>query len=54
MFLERNFKNYYFYIIRGKFMLGNILCFIAGGIFGVVIMCCFVAAGDADERNGLK
>ena len=38
----------------GKLMLGNILCFIAGGIFGVVIMCCLAVAGDTDERNGLK
>ena len=38
----------------GKFMLENIICFIAGGIFGVVSMSCLVVAGDADERLGLK
>ena len=27
-----------------------ILAFIAGGLFGVIIMCCFVVAGDADRR----
>ena len=32
-------------------MLVNILCFIAGGIFGLVMMCCFVAAGNADKDD---
>lgn len=27
-----------------------ILAFIAGGILGVVMMCCFIVAGQADER----
>lgn len=39
-------------------MSANILCFIAGsllgGTLGVVVMCLCVAAGDADERMGLK
>lgn len=35
-------------------MLGYIISFIAGGIFGVVMMCCFIVAGDADERMGIK
>lgn len=35
-------------------MLGKILCFAGGAIFGLVITCCFVMAGKEDERNGLK
>lgn len=27
-----------------------ILAFIAGGLLGVIIMCCFVVASDADKR----
>ena len=27
-----------------------ILAFAAGGLFGVIIMCCFVVASDADRR----
>ncbi len=27
-----------------------ILAFIAGGFFGVVMMCCFIVAGQEDER----
>lgn len=38
----------------GKIVLGCIISFILGGIFGVVVMCLCVAAGDADERMGLK
>lgn len=37
-----------------RFMLGYIISFILGGVFGVVVMCLCVAAGDADERMGLK
>ena len=35
-------------------MLGCIISFILGGIFGVFIMCLCVAAGNADERMGIK
>lgn len=35
-------------------MLWNILFFITGAIFGVVVTCLLAAAGDADERMGLK
>lgn len=39
-------------------MLANVLCFIAGsvlgGTLGIIVMCLCVAAGDADERMGLK
>ncbi len=31
-------------------MLWNILSFIGGGIFGVVMMCCFFVAGEADKH----
>lgn len=33
-------------------MLGKILCFAGGTIFGVVIMCVMAIAKDADERMG--
>lgn len=29
-----------------KFLLGVVV----GGIFGVVMMCCFIVAGDEDRR----
>lgn len=35
-------------------MLGKVLCFAVGAVFGLVITCCFVAAGKADERAGIK
>lgn len=35
-------------------MLAKILCFAGGTIFGLVITCCFVAAGRADEESGIK
>lgn len=35
-------------------MLGKIICFAGGAIFGLVITCCFVAAGKDDERTGIK
>lgn len=35
-------------------MLAKILCFISGGIIGVMISCCFVVAGKADEESGMK
>lgn len=35
-------------------MLGKILCFLGGAIFGLVITCCFVAAGKDDERAEIK
>ncbi len=31
-------------------MVGNILSFIGGAIFGVVMMCCFFVAGQADKH----
>ena len=34
-------------------MLGKILCFAGGAVFGVAITCCFVAARK-DERSGIK
>ena len=37
-----------------KSMLGCIISFILGGIFGVFIMCLCVAAGNEDKRSGLK
>ena len=37
-----------------KFMLGYIISFILGGIFGVAIICYCVVAGREDERMGLK
>ena len=35
-------------------MLAKILCFTGGAIFGVVITCCFVAAGKGEEESGIK
>lgn len=35
-------------------MLVKFLCFTGGAVFGLVITCCFVAAGWEDERNGIK
>lgn len=35
-------------------ILINIGCFVLGALFGVVIMCLFVAAGSEDERSGMK
>ena len=35
-------------------MLGKILCFAVGAIFGVALMCLFTIAGKEDERAGLK
>ena len=35
-------------------MLGKVLCFAAGAVFGLVITCCFVVAGQDDERSGIK
>ena len=32
----------------------NVLCFSAGAVFGLVFLSLFVAAGRADERDGLK
>lgn len=37
-----------------KSMLGYIISVILGGILGIVVMCCFIAAGDEDKRMGLK
>ena len=37
-----------------KSMLGCIISFILGGIFGVAIICCCVVAGRDDERMGIK
>ncbi len=37
-----------------KSMLGYIISFILGGIFGVAIICCCVVAGKEDERMSLK
>ncbi len=37
-----------------KSMLGYIISFILGGIFGVAIICCCVVAGHDDERMGIK
>jgi hypothetical protein len=31
-------------------MLGKIICFVGGAIFGVFIMCIMAVAKDADER----
>ncbi len=31
-------------------MLWNILSFMGGAIFGVVMMCCFFVAGEADKH----
>lgn len=31
-------------------MLGNIISFILGGMFGTVMMSCFAAAGREDEN----
>ena len=35
-------------------MLGYIISFILGGIFGVAIICCCVVAGHDDERMEIK
>ena len=35
-------------------MFINILCFAGGAAFGVVMLCCFIAAGKDDERMGIK
>ena len=35
-------------------MLAKILCFAGGAIVGVVITCCFVAAGRSDGESGTK
>ncbi len=35
-------------------MLGKILCFAGGAVFGLAITCCFVAARKDDERSGIK
>lgn len=35
-------------------MLGKILCFATGSMFGFVIACCIVSAGKGDERIGIK
>lgn len=35
-------------------MIVNILCFVGGAWFGLVMTCLFVAAGKEDERMGLK
>ena len=37
-----------------KKMLGKILCFAIGGMFGFVFACCLSMAGREDERMGLK
>lgn len=37
-----------------KSMLGYIISFILGGLFGVAIICCCVVAGRDDERMGIK
>ena len=41
-------------MIGGMKMLGKILCFAAGTIFGVALMCVFTVAGKEDERMGMK
>ena len=35
-------------------MLAKILCFIAGGIIGVIATSLCVAAGQSDEESGRK
>ena len=35
-------------------MLAKILCFAGGTIFGLIVTCCCVAAGRADEESGIK
>lgn len=35
-------------------MIVNILCYVGGALFGLVMTCLFVAAGKEDERMGLK
>ena len=37
-----------------KQMIVNILCFVGGAWFGLVITCVLVAAGRDDERMGIK
>ena len=38
----------------GKTMLAKILCFISGGIIGVIATSLCVAAARADEERGIK
>lgn len=35
-------------------MLAKILCFAGGTLLGLIMACCFVAAGKDDERSELK
>ena len=35
-------------------MLAKILCFAGGTLFGLIMTCCFAAAGKEDERVGIK
>lgn len=35
-------------------MIVNILCFVGGAWFGLLITCVLVAAGRDDERMGIK
>ena len=39
---------------EGSLMFINILCFAGGAAFGIVMLCCFIAAGKDDERMGIK
>ena len=32
--------------------MGYFICFVVGGIFGVLIMCMIVVSKDADKRSG--
>jgi hypothetical protein len=32
----------------------NVLCFMGGGLCGVILLCLFTMAGKADEDAGIK
>ena len=38
-------------ISLGVFVISIIIAFIIGGIFGIFIMCCLIAAGKADKKG---
>ena len=38
-------------ISLGVFIIGIIIAFIIGAIFGIFIMCCLIAAGKADKEG---
>lgn len=35
-------------------MIVKLLIFAGGALFGMVVISCFVAGGNSDERSGIK